>query len=61
DPDDDNDGIPDQQEIGLKTDPKNPDTDGDGVSDGDEVAQRRNPLVNEAAVLAAVISALLGE
>ncbi|MCP5417661.1 MAG: S8 family serine peptidase [Chromatiaceae bacterium] len=61
DPDDDNDGIPDQQEIGLKTDPKNPDTDGDGVSDGDEVAQRRNPLVNEAAVLAAVMSALLGE
>lgn len=33
DPDDDNDGLTDEQEAVLGTNPKNPDTDGDGVKD----------------------------
>jgi hypothetical protein len=36
DTDDDNDLLPDTQEIALKLDPCNPDTDGDGVEDGYE-------------------------
>jgi hypothetical protein len=43
--DSDNDGINDEDEIGIYgTDPDNSDTDGDGVSDGDEVAAGKNPL-----------------
>ena len=38
DDDADNDGLPDEQEALLGTDPLNPDTDGDGLSDYDEVA-----------------------
>ncbi len=37
--DDDQDGLSNNQEIGLGTDPNNPDTDGDGLSDGVEVNQ----------------------
>lgn len=33
----DNDGLSDEREIELGTDPLNPDTDGDGLSDGEEV------------------------
>lgn len=33
----DNDGLSNETEIRLKTDPKNPDTDQDGLSDGEEV------------------------
>ena len=33
----DNDGLSNETEIRLKTDPKDPDTDHDGLSDGDEV------------------------
>ncbi|WP_339290055.1 Ig-like domain-containing protein [Paenibacillus sp. FSL E2-0201] len=36
DPDDDNDGLTDEQEIVLGTDPKNADTDGDGINDKDD-------------------------
>jgi hypothetical protein len=36
DPDDDNDGLTDDQEISLGTNPLNPDTDGDGISDGSD-------------------------
>jgi len=42
--DSDLDGLTDEQERILGTDPNNPDTDGDGVSDGDEVKAGRNPL-----------------
>lgn len=37
DPDDDNDGLDDVDELALGTDPFNPDTDGDGLLDGTEV------------------------
>ncbi|MBO0591034.1 Ig-like domain-containing protein, partial [Cellulophaga sp. E16_2] len=33
----DNDGLNDNEEIALGTDPNNPDTDGDGINDGQEV------------------------
>jgi len=36
DPDDDNDGLTDEQEIKLGTDSKKRDSDGDGVNDGDD-------------------------
>src|SRR5262249_27647766 len=35
--DSDNDGLTDEEELALGTDPNNPDTDGDGISDGNEV------------------------
>ncbi len=43
--DTDHDGLSDQRERELGTDPNNPDTDGDGLSDGDEVLKYgTNPL-----------------
>ncbi|MDD5109938.1 MAG: hypothetical protein PHI63_01830 [Patescibacteria group bacterium] len=42
--DTDGDGLTDQQEQMLGTDPNNPDTDGDGYSDGNEVKNGYNPL-----------------
>ena len=44
-PDSDNDGLSDDYEIQLSTDPFNPDTDGDGMNDGDELKAHRNPLI----------------
>ncbi|MDY3678597.1 MAG: Rib/alpha-like domain-containing protein [Actinomyces urogenitalis] len=44
DPDDDNDGVSDEDEAKNGTDPKNPDTDGDGVNDGDEAKDGTDPL-----------------
>ena len=44
DPDDDNDGLDDDVELTLGTDPKNPDTDGDGVPDGQELGDGSDPL-----------------
>jgi len=41
--DTDKDGLPDDLEKILGTDPNNPDTDGDGVSDGDEVRKGTDP------------------
>lgn len=38
-PDIDNDGVPNELEILLGTDPENPDSDGDGISDGEEFNQ----------------------
>lgn len=35
--DSDGDGLSDQEELQIGTDPKNPDTDGDGLTDGEEV------------------------
>ena len=43
-PDFDGDGLSDQDEIALGTDPVNPDPDGDGVLDGDEIAMGTNPF-----------------
>ena len=42
--DTDGDGLTDEEEEALGTDPLDPDTDGDGVSDGDEVALGTDPL-----------------
>jgi hypothetical protein len=42
--DDDNDGLTDEKEATLGTDPVNPDTDGDSLDDGFEVAEGLNPL-----------------
>lgn len=43
--DSDNDGLPDDVEAKLGTDPHNPDTDGDGLADGEEViTYHTNPL-----------------
>jgi hypothetical protein len=44
-PDADGDGLTDDQEAALGTDPNNPDTDGDGLTDGDEVGRGTNPLL----------------
>jgi len=45
DPDDsDGDGLSDEEERRIGTDPNNPDTDGDGFSDGEEVSKGTNPL-----------------
>ncbi|WP_175974000.1 Rib/alpha-like domain-containing protein [Corynebacterium sp. Marseille-Q2823] len=42
--DSDNDGLTDDQEKELGTDPNNADTDGDGIKDGDEVTGSKNPF-----------------
>lgn len=42
--DSDGDGLPDDQEKKLGTDPHNPDTDGDGMNDGYEVFMKTDPL-----------------
>jgi peroxiredoxin len=46
DNDSDGDGLTDDQELELGTDPDDADTDGDGVSDWDEVVAGTDPLVN---------------
>lgn len=43
--DQDQDGLSDQEELALGTDPTNPDTDGDGYSDGVEISSGYDPLV----------------
>lgn len=43
DPDSDDDGLPDGDEIFLGTKPRNPDTDGDGIPDGLELQYGSNP------------------
>lgn len=42
--DSDGDGLSDEEEADLGTDPNNPDTDGDGVTDGAEVDCGSDPL-----------------
>lgn len=42
--DTDGDGLTDEEEAALGTDPNNRDSDGDGISDGDEVAAGTDPL-----------------
>jgi hypothetical protein len=39
------DGLTDDEEMALGTNPANPDTDGDGLSDGDEYIRGTNPLL----------------
>ena len=41
--DSDGDGLSDEDEIALGTDPHNPDTDGDGLRDGDEILAGADP------------------
>ena len=57
--DDDGDGLTNEEEQGLGTDPNNPDTDNDGMGDGAEVDVGRNPLLNEGAVMVPIIALLL--
>ncbi|WP_235734866.1 Ig-like domain-containing protein [Nocardioides alcanivorans] len=45
--DSDGDGLSDEEEDELGTDPNNPDTDGDGLSDYEEVHGTENPFGNE--------------
>jgi len=45
--DSDEDGLTNEQEIALGTDPNVADTDGDGVNDGDEVTAGTDPMVND--------------
>ena len=42
--DQDNDGVPDKEEIALGTNINNADSDGDGLTDGEEVTLGTNPL-----------------
>jgi hypothetical protein len=42
--DSDGDGLSDEREGELGTDPNNPDSDGDGMNDGDEVSKGTDPL-----------------
>ncbi|MGB7394412.1 MAG: Ig-like domain-containing protein, partial [Pricia sp.] len=42
--DSDNDGLTDNEEDALGTDPNNPDSDGDGIDDGQEVTDNTDPL-----------------
>jgi len=42
--DSDEDGISDEDELVLGTDPENPDSDGDGDTDGEEAESGTNPL-----------------
>jgi hypothetical protein len=42
--DTDGDGVPDDKEEAIGTDPNNPDSDGDGLDDGEELERGANPL-----------------
>ena len=46
-PDSDDDGLTDEQEAKLGTDPNQEDTDGDGISDGEEVENATDPLKDD--------------
>jgi thiol-disulfide isomerase/thioredoxin len=48
--DSDKDGLPDDQEKALGSDPQNPDTDGDGYLDGHEVNEGKDPLDPESRI-----------
>jgi hypothetical protein len=44
-PDSDDDGLNDDYERALSTDPFKADSDGDSLNDGDEIKAGRNPLI----------------
>lgn len=46
-PDDDFDGVPNDDEHAMGTDPNNEDTDGDGLTDGAEIQLKTNPLTGD--------------
>lgn len=48
--DSDGDGLTDEQEGSLGTNPNNPDSDGDGVNDGQEVSDGTNPMDSGSAI-----------
>jgi len=52
--DSDSDGLNDEEELSLGTDPQNADTDDDGLSDGQETTAGTNPLISDKAVIDAV-------
>lgn len=56
--DTDRDGLSNQDEVGLGTDPANPDTDGDGTLDGQEIISGCSPLVPE---ITKVVGRAIGE
>jgi hypothetical protein len=43
----DEDGLNDDEELGMKTNPNNPDTDGDGLRDRQEIESGTNPLTSD--------------
>jgi len=43
----DHDGLTDEEEASVGTDPTNPDTDGDGLKDGEEEAYGTDPLITD--------------
>lgn len=43
----DHDGLTDEEEASVGTDPTNPDTDGDGLKDGEEDAYGTDPLITD--------------
>ena len=45
--DSDEDGLPDEAEAIVGTDPQNPDSDGDGLQDGDEFKKGSNPMKSD--------------
>jgi len=48
--DEDGDGVPDEREVALGTDPQDPDTDGDGLTDGEEIAGGDDPMAYDEGV-----------
>ncbi len=55
-PDSDSDGLPDDIEFAIGTDPNNVDSDGDGISDRAEILQGTNPLDGKAVITGIIAS-----
>ena len=66
DPDDDNDGLTDEKEQILGTDPLNPDTDGDNIKDGNDTIEQKieettNPITQLTEEAETFIGDIIGE